>query len=87
MTPNTQEIRKLIKESNRWSDRARLIEIVHTHFILTKKKWSLRKSAKYLGLCASTVCEDLQLARRMIVDPSIETYIKRKDAIGHIRYD
>jgi hypothetical protein len=85
MIPNVTEIRKLIKVRGNWSDRARNIEIIHTHFMLTKKKWSLRKSAKYLNLCASTVCEDLKLARYMVQDPSIERFKSRKDAMECVR--
>jgi len=85
MNPNVSEIKKQIKSRSSWSDRARNIEIIHTYFMLTKKKWSLRKSAKYLDLCPSTVCEDLKLARYMTLDPSLERFVKRKEAMENIR--
>jgi len=77
-------IRKIIKEDKSWSSRARQIEIYHSGLVLRNPKWSIRKTAKALKMCPSTVCEDLQLARELIDDPSLEKYKLRKEALKYI---
>lgn len=77
-------IRKIIKEDKSWSSRARQIEIYHSGLVIKNPEWSIRKTAKALKMCASTVCEDLQLAKWLIEDSSLEKYKLRKEALKFI---
>lgn len=77
-------LKKTIKEDKIWHSRARSIEIYHAELMLKRKKWSIRKTAKLLELCPSTVCEDIQLARYLIDDPSLERFKLRKEALKYI---
>lgn len=77
-------IRKIIKEDKIWHSRAREIEIFHSGLMLRNPNWSIRKTAKILKMCPSTICEDLQLAKYLISDPSLEKFKLRKEALKYI---
>ncbi len=77
-------LRDVITKDKIWHSRARNIEIVHSDLMLRNKDWSIRKTAKYLRMCASTVCEDLQLAKYLIEDSSLERFKLRKEALKYI---
>ena len=77
-------IRKTIKEDKVWHSRARNIEIYHSGLMIRNSKWSIRKTAKILKMCASTVCEDIQLAKYLIRDSSLEKFKLRKEALSFI---
>lgn len=83
---NLREVKARIKSVKDWRTRCRDIEIFHSHFILSKNKWSIRKTAKLLNILPSTACEDLQLARFLINDPSLERFRRRKDALAFIKH-
>jgi hypothetical protein len=84
---NLLEVKKRIQSEKDWQSRCRDIDIFHSQLNLTRKKWSIRKTAKLLKMCASTVCEDLQLAAFLVNDTSIEKFRRRKDALEYIRND
>ncbi len=77
-------LRKIIKEDKSWSSRARQVEIFHSGLVLRNSKWSIRKTAKMLKMCPSTVCEDLQLARYLLEDSSLERFTLRREALKYI---
>jgi hypothetical protein len=83
---NLNEVKKRILEDRDWQSRSIDIEIFHFQLMLTaRKKWSIRKTAKALGLCASTVCEDLMLAIGTIDYPELPKIKNRRDALKFIR--
>jgi len=82
---NLREIKQRIIEDRDWRVRVRNIDIFHTHLMLHKKIWSLRKTAKALDLLPSTVSEDLKIARYLSFDPTIERFKYRKDVLKYVK--
>jgi hypothetical protein len=85
MKIDLMEIKRQIKKDKVWNSRARNIEIFHSHLILHRDKWSIRKTAKILNMSTTSVFEDIQLARFMIRNPSLERFKKRKEALNHLK--
>lgn len=80
------EVKNRILKEKDWQSRSIDIEIFHFQLMLLKQnKWSIRKTAKVLGLCASTVCEDLKLSRYFLKDPELMRVRRRCDALKVVR--
>ena len=82
---NLSEIKDRILSEKDWQSRSLDIELFHTILTLNKTKWSIRKTAKVLGLCASTVCEDLMLSKYSVKHPEVGKIRKRIDALNYVR--
>ncbi len=79
------EVRKRIQSEKDWQSRSTDMTIFHCNLMLHKKKWSIRKTAKTLGMCASTVCEDLMLSRFILSFPELSKVRNRRDALKYLR--
>lgn len=82
---NLQESRKLIENTKDWQARALYIEVLHFELLLTRKKWSVRRTAKILGMCASTVCEDLMISKYSLSDSEVSKKRTRTEAVRYVR--
>ena len=82
---NLKEVKDKILQDKDWQSRSLDIEIFHFEMMISRKKWSIRKTAKALELCASTVCEDLMLSKFMLKNPNLSTFRRRKDAVAYVR--
>lgn len=84
---NLKEVRDRIHQDRDWQSRSIDIEIFHFELMLIKKnKWSIRKTAKTLDMCASTVCEDLMLSKFTLKYPDISKIKKRNEALGYVKF-
>lgn len=82
---NINEAKTRIHNDKDWQSRALYIEVFHFELMLTRKKWSVRKTAKLLDMCASTVCEDLMLSKYSLTNPEVGKIKRRIDAINYVR--
>lgn len=82
---NIKEAKDRIHQDKDWQSRALLIEVLHFELMLIRTKWSLRKTAKLLDLCASTVCEDIMLSKFSLRHPEIGQLKLRRDALNYVK--
>ncbi len=80
-------MKRQIENCKDWQTRVMFIEILHAELMIIRKKWSVRKTAALIDFCASTVCEDLQLAKALSYKPSIGNIRTRKEALREIKND
>lgn len=79
------EVRDRIHADEDWQSRSIDIEVFHFSLMIFRSKWSIRKTAKLLNLCASTTCEDLQLAKFSLHHPEVVKIRFRRDALTYMR--
>lgn len=82
---NLREVKEKIHSDKDWQSRSIDIEVFHFELMTWKKKWSIRKTAKLLNLCASTVCEDLQLSKFLLRHPELGEIKFRYEALRIMR--
>lgn len=82
---NLQEARVRIQNDKDWQSRALYIEVFHSEMMLSRKKWSVRRTAKILGMCASTICEDLMISKYSASDSEVSKKRTRTEAIKYVR--
>lgn len=82
---NLNEARARIQNDKDWQSRALYIEVFHFEMMLSRKKWSVRRTAKILGMCASTVCEDLMISKYSLLDCNVSKKRTRAEAVKYVR--
>lgn len=73
-----------LKKEKRWQKRAFLVNLYHNLRLLKHRKWTMRATARRLGISLGAVSEAVKLAEAMIDKPEIEN-MKRDEALKFIK--
>lgn len=73
-----------LAREKKWSNRALIINLYHNQQLLRKKKWSMRKTAKRLGISLGAVSEAILLSKAILANPSLEE-LTRDEALKRIK--
>ncbi len=73
-----------LKKEKRWFKRALIINMFHNSMLMKKKHWTMRLSAKRLGISLGAVSEGILLSAALLNDESLEV-LNRADALKRIK--
>ena len=70
------------KSCSTWQERAVVVTFTHRLLLIRKKKWTIRKTAKYLEISIGYVSESMKLAKRL---DEVNHFATRKDALTKLK--
>lgn len=74
----------LFKRTQIWHRKVLIIDIVHTTSQLKNEKWTMKDTAKLLGVSTALISEDLKLANEIRRDDSL-LKLSRNSALKRIK--
>lgn len=76
--------KEALKKERRWHKRALIINLFHNRRLLKNRKWTMRNTAKRIGISHGAVSEAINLAKLIIDMPDLEKGT-RADALKFMR--